>query len=76
MEFVNKSDKKFTDISSEIFREYEFDSKTIRIDQPQYLSVSDNGHRLFDGEGQSHYIPLGWLRLTWKAKAGSPHFVL
>ena len=76
MEFINDTTLEFTDISSELYREYEFENKTIRIDGPLRLNVSaSGGHRIFDSAGNSHYIPAGWLRLTWVAKNGSPHFV-
>jgi hypothetical protein len=77
MDFKNESGLVFADISSEEFRLYEFPNGVIvRIDHPQQLHVSDSGgHRLFDGSGYSHYIPQGWIRLTWKAKDGQPNFV-
>jgi len=76
MEFINKSNLEFTDISSELYREYFFaDGEIVRIDKPLKLHVSERGHRLFDDAGQSHYIPFGWRRLTWKTKDGLPNFV-
>ena len=74
--FFNASGLEFTDISSEIWRQYEFqDGFTVRIDAPLRLHVSDNGHRVFDADGISHYIPMGWVHLSWKAKDGQPAFV-
>lgn len=79
MEFINQSKVDFVDISTEQFREYVFiiDGKEVvrRIDSPLKLSVSGNGHRLFDDQGISRYIPKGWIELRWKAKEGAPHFV-
>lgn len=76
MEFLNDSTLEFTDISSEAFREYEFENKTIRIEQPLKLNVSaSGGHRIFDASGTSHYVPAGWLQLKWQARTGFPHFV-
>jgi hypothetical protein len=76
MEFINKSDLEFSDISSEQFREYTFpEGETVRIDNPLNLNVSDHGHRVFDAAGSSHYVPLGWIHLEWQAKEGQPHFV-
>jgi hypothetical protein len=76
MGFINETTLEFTDISSEAYREYEFENKTIRIENPLKLNVSaSGGHRLFDAAGNSHYIPSGWLRVTWKAKTGYAHFV-
>ena len=73
----NQSGLEFVDISSEEWREYEFASGAkVRIDEPLQLHVSDHGHRVLDANGTSHYIPLGWIHLSWRAKNGQPHFVL
>jgi hypothetical protein len=75
-EFRNESGLKFTDISSESWRQYEFPSgSNVVIYQPKFLCVSDNGHRIFDMSGVSHYVPKGWIHLSWLAKDGQPHFV-
>jgi hypothetical protein len=78
VEFRNSTDLTFVDISSESWREYRFaDGQTVRIEQPVKLNVSpDNGHRLFDAAGVSHYIPPSWIHLRWQAKEGAPNFVL
>jgi hypothetical protein len=71
----NESGLQFTDISSERFREYDFPGgATVRIDAPLQLSVSENGHRILDDAGISHYVPLGWIHLRWIAKEGRPNF--
>lgn len=50
----------------EEWREYVFPGgEIVRIDNPQFLIVSDNGHRIGAGE-ISHYIPYGWIQLRWK----------
>jgi len=76
-EFRNESNLKFTDISSESRRQYRFrGGETIVIDNPLQLNVSNSGgHRLFDAQGVSHYIPPGWIHLCWTVKEGSPNFV-
>lgn len=88
-EFRNESGLTFTDISSELYREYTFpndkriytdngyvDVVKVRVYLPLKLNVSDSGgHRIFDKSGKSHYIPKGWVHLEWEASAGSPHFV-
>lgn len=77
----NTSQHKFTDITSEEWREYIFPTPEgrfvkRRIDNPTHLSVSESGgHRLLDAAGVSHYIPKGWIELAWKAKEGQPNFV-
>ena len=76
MKLINGTDKVFSDISSEEYREYDFGAKVIRLDAPVALNVSDSGgHRVFTEDGMSHYIPAGWLHLSWKTKTGKPHFV-
>lgn len=77
MDFKNESGLTFTDISSEEYREYRFESGfVISIDAPLRLHVSKSGgHRVFDSAGISHYIPFTWAHLIWKAREGQPHFV-
>jgi hypothetical protein len=74
---VNKSEYLFTDISSEQFRAYVFETGVeVKIDSPEFLSVSrSGGHRILDANKVSHYVPNGWVHLYWKAKDGSPNFV-
>jgi hypothetical protein len=68
MEFINESNKEFTDISSEDWREYQTPFGIFRITNPLRLSAGENGHRIFDAQGVSHYIDtrLGFY-LSWKA---------
>jgi len=77
LEFKNDSGLDFSDISSEEYRVYEFSNgKTVHIHNPLRLNVSKSGgHRVFDSNGISHYIPQGWVHLSWKAREGQPHFV-
>lgn len=76
MELRNESGLAFTDISSEVWREYQFRGESVRIENPVALNVSKSGgHRVLDERGVSHYIPSGWVHLTWVAKDGKPHFV-
>lgn len=76
-EFKNATDLEFADISSELWREYHFlGGESVRIDTPLKLNVSESrGHRIFDAQGVSHYIPAGWIHLEWKVKDGAPNFV-
>ena len=75
--FNNATGLEFTDISMELWREYRFlGGETIRVDRPLRLNVSESGgHRIFDAEGISHYIPTGWIHLQWAVKEGAPNFV-
>jgi len=74
--FINESTNEFVDISSEQYRAYVFpNGDTVTINNPLRLAISAGGHRLFDAQGVSHYVPKGWFHLMWKAKDGSPHFV-
>lgn len=77
VDFRNESTLKFSDISSEEWREYHFESGTVvRIVSPLRLNVSaSGGHRIFDAQGESHYVPAGWIHLKWQAKSDAPHFV-
>ena len=75
--FRNESGHDFTDVSSESWREYRFiGGDVVRIERPLWLSVSESrGHRIFDAEGRSHYIPWGWIHLSWSAREGEANFV-
>lgn len=76
MNFKNESGLPFTDISSELYREYDFGERGIvRIENPVQLNTSKNGHRIFDAQGTSHYVPIGWIQLHWRVKEGQPNFV-
>ena len=76
MKFKNESILEFNDISTEKWRKYKFlDGSIVKIKNPLQLHVSENGHRIFDASGVSHYIPLGWVHLSWKAKDGEANFV-
>lgn len=76
-DFRNDSGLEFADISTEEQRVYDFGERGLTIvDKPIRLNVSESGgHRIFDEDGGCHYIPAGWLHLTWSVKEGSPHFV-
>ena len=77
--FKNASGLKFKDIDDEEWRRYTFikDGKSwdVTIILPLKINVSKSGgHRLFDSQGNCHYIPFGWIHLEWKAKKGEDHF--
>lgn len=75
--FKNDSDHDFVDISSEVSRTYNFGGKGfVKIEGPYRLAVSPSGgHRIFSRDGKSHYIPSGWIQLSWIARDGQPNFV-
>ena len=73
-EFRNASGKKFNSLESEQYRVYVFKDKEIRIDNPLQINVSPTGHRIFDAQGISHYIPKGWIHLYWEVHENEPHF--
>jgi hypothetical protein len=77
MNFNNESGLTFTDISGEEYREYTFPGgDKVRIEHPEKLNVSaSGGHRVFDGNGKSHYLPVGFIHIEWEAKIGQPNFV-
>jgi hypothetical protein len=68
----------FRRISSEEHRTYRFPGgEYVRIDGPLFLHVSaSGGHRIVDSAGASHYVPAGFIHITWKAREGQPAFVL
>lgn len=67
----------FVSVEQEIERTYFFeDGSTYTIQDPQALYVSaSGGHRVLDGEGQSHYIQNKWNALTWKVRMGTRPFI-
>jgi len=54
------------DITVESLRIYTFpNGDSVTIQDPQYIIVSDNGHRIRDALGVCHYVPYGWIHLRW-----------
>jgi len=72
VELRNDTGLEFIDISSEAWRTYEWLEEEVTIEKPQWLAITESGHRILDCYGVSHYIPKGWIHLYWK---GDPHFV-
>lgn len=70
------TDFNWKDLNSEAFREYRFPGgDTVKILEPVKLHVSaSGGHRVLDGSGRSHYIPAGWIHLSWVARSGHEPF--
>ncbi len=69
-----KSFDEWNDISNEAWREYTYlvvDSNgfvhehKMRINSPDKLWVSDNGHRIITKNGRSLYVRCGWVLLEW-----------
>lgn len=59
------------DISTEEYREYDFDGRVYRIDNPQQLYYRPGGevHRVVDSVGIVHAVPAPGVRgavLRWK----------
>lgn len=76
MELRNQSQLEFIDISSEKWRNYITPVGTYSIHDPKYLAVTENGHRVLDSNGVSHYIDISkGFFLSWEAKEGKPHFI-
>jgi len=75
-DFKNEGGNEFINIDSELFRTYYFPKgDTVKILNPLKLCVKENGHRVWDAQNVSHYIPSGWIHLEWKVKNGRPNFV-
>lgn len=49
------------DLTSEAWREYDFDGRTYRIERPQalYYRPAGSTHRILDSNGVVHCIPFG-----------------
>jgi hypothetical protein len=55
----------------EVARHYRFPGdEIVTIEHPVTLIVSDNGHRVVDATGDSHYVPYGWIHLWWENTPG------
>lgn len=66
----------WADISEEMVRVYRFaaDAATTIV-RPVALAINQRGsHRIIDADGISHYIPPGWIHLSWRAKDSTPYF--
>ena len=74
-DFINKGENEFIDIDTEIKRTYYFEKNTVVIKNPIKLCVKDTGHRVWDAQNVSHYIPIGWYHLEWEVKEGEANFV-
>jgi len=74
-DIINESEYNFTDISSEEWREYDFGGVEVRIDNPIGLAVGENGHRIVDTNGVSHYVGYDGFYFSWESGEGEPHFV-
>lgn len=62
IEYYKKIDLK----GKEEYRTYVFPGKEeVTIQKPEFLIVSDNGHRVYAEDGISHYVPTGWIHLYW-----------
>lgn len=63
----------YKDISSEVWREYDFGGRVYRIDEPQRLYVGDTTHRVVDGSGVTHCAPnvgRDGCVVRWKCRDG------
>ena len=55
------------DISKELYRVYVWaNGEQLKINKPRTLVVSDNGHRVVDGNYIAFYVAYGWLYLYWE----------
>ena len=84
-DIINWSTRTFSDISSEKKRVYRYPLQHSQfpfgqvisrvIDFPIGLSVSDSGHYVIDSTGWVHFMPKGFIELSWVPKDGCPHIV-
>ena len=77
VELRNKTNLKFSDIMSELYRTYFFPGgEQITVEEPAWLHVSESGgHRILDNYGLCWYIPPTWIAVVWMAREDNPHFV-
>jgi hypothetical protein len=45
------------DISTESWREYDFEGRVYRIEQPKQLFIGSTTHRVVDAAGVTHCVP-------------------
>lgn len=45
------------DISTETWREYDFDNRVYRIVEPKQLFIGSTTHRVVDAKGVTHCVP-------------------
>jgi hypothetical protein len=58
------------DISTESWREYDFDGRVYRIDGPKTLYIGETTHRIVDAAGVTHCVPAPGQQgcvLRWQA---------
>jgi len=72
----NMTDREFTDISSEAWREYILtDGTCLEITNPQWLHISDSGHYVVDSINRVYFVPHASIfTMQWQVKSGHPHF--
>lgn len=84
--------REFKDISSEDYRKYIYpgipglivedkvssivNTIEVFISDPIGLSVSKSGHYVIDSRGYTHFMPFGFVQLTWKPKKDNPNIVI
>jgi hypothetical protein len=76
---ANLNAPKRIDLQTEEFRVYTFATRhglvEVVIDEPLFMVDSPNGHRIVDVHNNGHYIPKGWVHLTWVNKPGATPLV-
>jgi len=76
--FINMTRLRFVDISHELYRQYLYpNGANITINFPLKLSIDkSNVHRVFDTSQLSYFIPPNWIGIVFKAKLGTPNFIM
>lgn len=73
--FQNAGSYEFIDLNERWRTYYYADGTEQTIIAVQKLAVSKSGHRLFTADGLSHFVPFGWIRVSWKVVEGTPNFL-
>jgi hypothetical protein len=69
---VNQMEAK--DVSNELWREYDFNGRVYRIDNPLKLYVGNSTHRVVTADNVAHCVPAPGYHgcvLRWTGKDGS-----
>lgn len=67
---MSSEPKAAKDITTEEWREYDFDGRTYRIEKPKLLVIGTTTHRVVDSAGVTHCVPApgqSGCVLRWKA---------
>ena len=70
VENQDRAPMRVSDVSDyEVEREYRYPDHSLTIVAPWRVFIAESGsHRVQTHDGNVHYIPQGWISLSWKPK--------